>query len=106
MKQVDGFVVYWMEQWHGEDNLVPVARQFPLDKMGDALQLIGELRKYPENQFVTMTSQNSNSVGKAGVDSVEDGKTPDGQEYSWSKASRAGRMRKGDEAGPKSFVEP
>lgn len=44
--------------------------------------------------FVTMVSQDPNSVGKAGVDEVVDGKTPQGLPYDWSKAGRAGQVRR------------
>ena len=33
--------------------------------------------------FVTMVSENPNSVGKPGVDSVVDGVLPDGSTYEW-----------------------
>ena len=46
--------------------------------------------------FVTMASENPQHVGKPGVDAVVDGKTPDGEDYDWSKAGRAGKPRKGD----------
>lgn len=32
-------------------------------------------------------------AGKFGVDSVENGKTPDGIAYTWNKASRIGRVK-------------
>jgi hypothetical protein len=35
-------------------------------------------------------------VGKPGVDAVVDGKTPDGHDYEWSKAGRAGKPRRHD----------
>ena len=44
--------------------------------------------------FVTMVSENPDSVGRPGVDSVVDGKTPDGVAYTWNKASRIGRVKK------------
>jgi hypothetical protein len=46
--------------------------------------------------FVTMVSENPQHVGKQGVDTIVDGKTPDGQAYEWSKAGRAGMPRKSD----------
>jgi hypothetical protein len=46
--------------------------------------------------FVTMVSENPQHVGKQGVDSISDGKTPDGQVYDWSKAGRAGKPKKTD----------
>lgn len=33
--------------------------------------------------YVTMVSENPNQVGKMGVDSVEDGKLPSGEVYTW-----------------------
>ena len=35
--------------------------------------------------FVTMVSENPNSVGKPGVDEIVDGVLPDGTEYTWKK---------------------
>ena len=35
--------------------------------------------------FVTMVSEDPNSVGRPGVDSVEDGQLPDGTDYTWRK---------------------
>ena len=46
--------------------------------------------------FVTMVSENSQHVGKSGVDTIADGKTPDGHDYDWSKAGRAGKPRAND----------
>lgn len=46
--------------------------------------------------FVTMVSEDPRQVGKPGVDAVVDGKTPDGHDYDWSKADRAGKPRKHD----------
>ena len=47
-----------------------------------ALRISEEKRKEGFT-FVTMVSENPNSVGKPGVDSVVDGKTPDGEAYTW-----------------------
>ena len=46
--------------------------------------------------FVTMVAEDPQHVGKPGVDAVENGKTPDGHDYDWSKAGRAGKPRRGD----------
>jgi hypothetical protein len=46
--------------------------------------------------FVTMVAEDPQHVGKPGVDAVENGKTPDGADYDWSKAGRAGKPRKHD----------
>ena len=46
-------------------------------------------------QFVTIRGSNGMEfVGQFGVDSVVDGKTPDGVAYTWNKANRIGRMKK------------
>jgi hypothetical protein len=46
------------------------------------------------NEFVSITGNGLEIVGRFGVDSVQDGKTPDGIAYTWNKASRIGRMKK------------
>jgi hypothetical protein len=43
-----------------------------------------------------MASENAQSVGRPGVDAVVNGKTPDGHDYDWSKADRAGKPRARD----------
>ena len=47
---------------------------------------------------VCMSSQLEGQVGKPGVASIVDGKTPDGHDYDWTKQGRAGRMRAADYA--------
>jgi hypothetical protein len=49
--------------------------------------------------MITMASEDMNNVGQLGVASIIDGKTPDGHDYEWSKAGRAGKMR------PKDYVK-
>jgi microsomal dipeptidase-like Zn-dependent dipeptidase len=63
------------------------------DTLNEALQYTEQFRKLGMI-FVTMVSENPNSVGKLGVDSVVDGRTPDGVAYTWNKASRIGRTKK------------
>lgn len=46
------------------------------------------------NQFVTIKGDSFEVVGRFGVDSVKDGKCPDGVAYDWNKASRIGRVKK------------
>jgi hypothetical protein len=46
------------------------------------------------NEFVTIKGADFEVCGMFGVDSVVDGKTPDGVEYDWNKASRIGRVKK------------
>jgi len=45
-------------------------------------------------KFVTIRIAGMELVGKFGVDSIVDGKCPDGVAYDWSKASRIGRVKK------------
>lgn len=52
-----------------------------------------ELHRRQGMRFVTMCSENINQVGKAGVDTVADGKLPNGDDYTWSKSHRAGAER-------------
>jgi len=46
------------------------------------------------NEFVAIVGDGFEIVGMFGVDSVVDGKTPDGVVYDWNKASRIGRVKK------------
>ena len=46
------------------------------------------------NEFVTIVGPEFEVCGKFGVDSVVDGKCPDGVTYDWNKASRIGRVKK------------
>lgn len=46
------------------------------------------------NEFVTISGGEFEIVGRFGVDSVVDGKTPDGVAYTWNKANRIGRVKK------------
>ena len=57
------------------------------------LTIAMEMAKYVD-EFVTITDGTTEIVGHFGVDSVVDGKTPDGVTYDWNKASRIGRVKK------------
>jgi hypothetical protein len=46
------------------------------------------------NEFVTIEGNGFEIVGRFGVDSVRDGKCPDGVAYDWNKAGRIGRVKK------------
>jgi hypothetical protein len=52
-----------------------------------------EMAKYVD-EFVTITDGTTEIVGMFGVDSVTNGKTPDGVTYDWNKNSRIGRVKK------------
>jgi hypothetical protein len=49
-----------------------------------ALRIVEEKRREGFT-FVTMVSEDPNSIGRPGVDSIEDGLLPDGTEYTWRK---------------------
>lgn len=61
------------------------------DSHGHELESLTEALRYSEGFrnlgmiFVTMVSENPDVVGRAGVDSIENGLCPDGVEYSWVK---------------------
>lgn len=57
---------------------------FDLDQMSEALQSTQGLRNMGHT-FVTMVCENSDQVGKMGVSAVENGKLPDGSDYTWRK---------------------
>ncbi len=57
---------------------------------------IVKARRDAGHTFVTMVAEDPQHVGKPGVDAVEGGKTPDGQDYEWSKTGRAGKPRRHD----------
>ena len=44
-----------------------------------------EVSRKAHCRFVTMVCENPNQVGQMGVDSVENGKLPDGSDYTWKK---------------------
>lgn len=46
------------------------------------------------NEFVIIKGDDFEVCGIFGVDSVTDGKCPDGVAYDWNKASRIGRVKK------------
>ena len=46
------------------------------------------------NEFVTITGPDFELVGVFGVDSIKDGKCPDGVAYDWNKASRIGAPKR------------
>lgn len=75
------------------DPLTGWARGHDVTTINDALRVAEDFRRLGMI-FVTMVSENPNSVGRPGVDSVVDGKTPDGVPYTWNKAGRIGRTKR------------
>lgn len=84
-------IVYWIEPHLGSNH-----QPFEMYQMSEALALVN-VKRCAGFRHVSMSVENPNQVGKLGVDTVKDGKTPDGQDYEWSKADRAGRTKRGFE---------
>ena len=82
------FKIYWTDEDNQAQGQVAAG-------LVQALQITKDKRDAGYS-FVTMASENTQHVGKQGVDAVVDGKTPDGQAYDWSKAGRAGSPRRND----------
>ncbi len=60
------------------------AYSWDTNSLTDALSLTRKFRELGMS-FVTMVSEDPNSVGKPGVDSIKDGLCPDGVAYTWTK---------------------
>ena len=73
----------------------PAKYDYPDQDFNSALEMTQFLRN-KGMRHVCMSNEPANMVGKPGVDSIKDGKTPDGHDYDWSKADRAGKMRAKD----------
>ena len=80
---------------------LPQCKAFTDAQMSEALALCQQLRKDERHAHVTISSELRDMVGPVGVAAVEDGKTPDGHDYQWSKAGRAGASRKNAQEAPK-----
>jgi len=61
--------------------------------MSFAMSWMEYLRRDPKFSAITFCSENTDQVGKSGVDTIIDGVLPDGEDYTWSKAHRAGAER-------------
>jgi hypothetical protein len=82
------FKIYWT----GADSEACSHDEASLTK---ALEIV-KAKRDAGYSFVTMVAEDPSHIGKPGVDAVVDGKTPDGHDYEWSKAGRAGKSRKHD----------
>lgn len=86
-----GIVVYWLE---GEgDAQVPVCESFGSQALSEALAC-AEAQRRAGHRHVSISTELEDHVGRPGVAAVEGGRTPDGEAYEWSKAGRAGKMRR------------
>ena len=68
--------IYWTD--------ANIAQGIYTSTLAGALRICEEKRRAGYT-FVTMVSEDPNSVGRPGVDSVEDGQLPDGTDYTWRK---------------------
>lgn len=82
-------VVFWIQPGSGEGMFPnmsqPNARTFKDTELQEALAYAATLRRENLARHVCISSEFPDNVTKPGVDSVEGGRTPDGQEYSWRK---------------------
>ena len=72
----------------------PISQVYLDSEMSQALAQCQALRANPRNAHVCISSELREMVGIMGVSAVEDGRTPDGEPYEWSKAGRAGAARR------------
>jgi hypothetical protein len=81
-------VIYWLDSGGA-----PHCESLGDSELSTALKLSASKRA-EGNSHVCIAPSETNLVGKLGVSSVIDGKTPDGHSYEWSKQGRAGAMRR------------
>lgn len=80
--------IFWIQKSDSEffqGMSEPHVKMFTELQMSEALLFCNKKRKEPGVTHVTMSSQNPNSIGNPGVDSVEDGVLPGGGAYDWKK---------------------
>jgi hypothetical protein len=63
--------------------------EYEVYSLNDAMFLAKKM-----NEFVSIVGENFEVCGMFGVDSVVDGKCPDGVAYDWDKSARIGRVKK------------
>jgi len=86
-----GIVVYWLD---GEGEAAePVCQFFGSTELTQALACAEGMRR-AGHRHVSISTELDGSVGRPGVSAVEGGRTPDGEAYEWSKAGRAGKVRR------------
>ena len=61
------------------------ARSYHEETLTEALATAEGLRRNARYSFVTMVSEDPNSVGRPGVDEIKNGVLPDGTDYEWKK---------------------
>lgn len=86
-----GIVVYWLDVADGD--AVPGCEAFGSQQLTQALAC-AEARRREGRRHVCISTELEDHVGRSGVAAVEAGRTPDGEAYEWSKAGRAGKVRR------------
>lgn len=72
--------------YYTEDDVPKSSSEFELlPALARCEQLRAQRRDGAKITHVTMVSEDSNMVGQHGVDTIVDGKTPDGHPYTWKK---------------------
>jgi hypothetical protein len=71
--------IFWLSA-----ETVAACEQFGDTELTSALARCESLRRQGM-RHVTISSELEHHVGKAGVDTIVDGKTPDGHDYTWKK---------------------
>ena len=69
--------------------VISKAETFKVLTLAEAMNLAKHM-----NEFVRIVGEDFEVCGIFGVDSIKDGKCPDGVAYDWNKASRIGRVKK------------
>jgi len=93
-------IVYWALPDHNFVNeppneyFIPYCKSFEDKDFSAAMKHMEVIRREGRASHVSFSSEPSGLVGKPGVDTVADGKTPDGHQYEWSKAHRAGASKR------------
>ena len=77
-----GIVVFWLSADQ------PHHTRFTDRQLTEALAFCQHQRRQPGVTHVTICTDDPNSVGQPGVDAVKDGRTPDGEPYTWVKRRR------------------
>jgi hypothetical protein len=77
-------VVFWIDPNKIEYGDGSSCQEFNDDELGKALSFTEELRK-AKCRHVVISSELGSQVGGNGCTAVEDGKLPDGSNYSWTK---------------------
>lgn len=75
-------VVFWLEAPG-----IAAHRELGDDELGAALKLAEQLRR-DGKRHVSLSSELAASVGRPGVDAVQDGRLPDGAAYTFDKRHR------------------